>query len=154
MAANAGDKQPGRGGGRPFSKGQSGNPTGKPKGTRHHATMAAEAMLEGEAAAITRKAISMALEGDSTAMRLVTERVVPLRRGKPVRFDFPPIEHASDVSKALGDILRATSQGELTPDEAAMLAGILEAKRKAIETVDVEARLAALEKATEGKAAR
>ena len=43
-----------------FQKGQSGNPKGKPKGTRHGVTMAAETLMEGEAEAITRKAIELA----------------------------------------------------------------------------------------------
>ena len=154
MADKTGEEQDHPAGGRPFTKGQSGNPTGRPKGARNRTTMAVEELLEGEAAAITRKAIEMALGGDSMALRLCMERVAPLRRGKPVRFDFPPVEQASDVSAALGGILKATSLGELTPDEAATIAGVLEAKRKAIETVDIEVRLAALEKATEGRSAR
>jgi hypothetical protein len=43
--------------GRPFKKGQSGNPDGRPKGSRHKATLAAEALLDGEAEVLTRKAI-------------------------------------------------------------------------------------------------
>jgi Family of unknown function (DUF5681) len=57
MAENVVRKQRGR----PFPKGQSGNPAGKPKGTRHKATRAMEALLDGEADAITRKAIEMAV---------------------------------------------------------------------------------------------
>jgi Family of unknown function (DUF5681) len=64
MADNAGPKQ---GGG--FQKGQSGNPAGKAPGTRHKATMAAEALLDGEAQALTRKAIERVLEGDGLALR-------------------------------------------------------------------------------------
>ena len=56
--------------GRPFQRGQSGNPNGKPKGVRNRATLAAEALLDGEAEALTRKVVEMALAGDSTAMRL------------------------------------------------------------------------------------
>jgi hypothetical protein len=37
------------------------------------------------------------------------------------------------------------AEGEITPDEAATIAGVLESKRKAIETVELEARIARLE---------
>ena len=37
--------------------------------------------------------------------------------------------------------------GDITPDEGQAVASILEAKRKAIETVDLEARLSAVEPA-------
>ncbi len=39
-------------------------------GARHKATVAAEALLDGEAEALTRKAVEMALAGDGTALRL------------------------------------------------------------------------------------
>jgi hypothetical protein len=55
---------------KPFRPGQSGNPDGRPKGSRNKATLAMEALLDGEAEAITRKAIEKALEGDMTAIRL------------------------------------------------------------------------------------
>jgi hypothetical protein len=61
MAENAALKQRRRGRGRPFEPGQSGNPAGKPKGTRHQLTMLAEQLLEGEAEELTRKAIERAL---------------------------------------------------------------------------------------------
>ena len=54
--------------GRPFEKGQSGNPAGKPRGTRSRLTQAAEALLDGEAEKLTRKAIELALQGDIAAL--------------------------------------------------------------------------------------
>jgi len=59
--------------GRPFAKGKSGNPAGKPKGARHRVTLATEALLDGEAEALTRKAVEMALAGDGAALRLCLE---------------------------------------------------------------------------------
>ena len=45
-----------------FQPGQSGNPAGKPRGTRSAITLAAEALLDGEAEALTRKCIDLAKE--------------------------------------------------------------------------------------------
>lgn len=100
MTENAGRKQGGGGSHKRFAKGQSGNPAGKPAGTRNATTLAVEQLLDGEAEAITRKAIEMAKEGDTIALRLVLERVAPVRRGRPVLFDLPVIEKASDLAGA------------------------------------------------------
>ena len=74
---------------RPDGRFQKGNP-GRPKGTRHKATLAAEALLDGEAEALTRKAKEAALGGDTTAMRLCLERILPARRSRTVQFATPP----------------------------------------------------------------
>ena len=131
--------------GRPFQPGQSGNPAGKPKGTRHRLTLLAEKMMEDEAADVVRAVLEAAKDGDMGAARLVMERVSPVRKGRPVAFDLPAVTTAADVLTALGAVLQAVAEGALTPDEAACVAGLLEAKRKAIETVAIEQRLAALE---------
>ena len=75
--------------GRPFPKGRSGNPQGRPPGARNAATVIAEQLLDGEAEALTRKAIDKAKEGDMTALRLCLDRVVPPRRERPVLFPLP-----------------------------------------------------------------
>ena len=147
MADDTEEKQPGRGRGKPFGAGSSGNPAGRPAGSRNKTTTAVEALLEGEAEAITRQCIEMAKAGDNVAMRLVMERIAPVRRGRPVRFTLPALEGPDDLVKALGGLLRATADAEISPDEAATIAGVLETKRRAHETVELETRLAALEKA-------
>jgi hypothetical protein len=131
--------------GRPFEKGQSGNPAGKPPGTRHKLTVAAEVLLDGEAEALTRKAIELALAGDTTALRLCLERIMPPRKSRRVAFDLPKIEKTEDLLPAFAAVVSSMAAGELAPDEATAIVGILDAKRKAIETVDIERRLAALE---------
>ena len=60
-----------------FQKGQSGNPSGKPKGTRHRVTMAAETLMEGEAEAITRKAIELAKGGVTAPPKILSTSLGP-----------------------------------------------------------------------------
>jgi hypothetical protein len=87
----------------PFSKGQSGNPGGRPLGARHKATLAAEALLDGEAEGLTRKAIEAALGGDMPALRICLDRILPPRKERPVRFKLPVSgSERKSVSKVTG----------------------------------------------------
>lgn len=121
-----------------------GNP-GKIKGTRHKATRAVLALLDGEAEALTRKAVEAALEGDTTALRLCLERIAPPRKDAPVSFALPPMESARDAAKAAASVLGAVAAGDLTPIEAAHIMALVETYRRTLETTEIEARLAALE---------
>jgi hypothetical protein len=101
--------------------------------------------MEDDAEDIVRAVVNAAKAGDPTAMRLCVERLVPVRKGRPITFDLPPVETASDISKALGVIAKSMAAGELTPDEAGTVATVIEAHRKAIETAEFEERLRRLE---------
>ena len=128
-----------------FKPGQSGNPKGKPKGARHKATLAALELLDGEAESLTRKAVELAMEGDTTALRLCLERIAPPRKDAPVSFSLPEMKTAGDALTAINSIVQAVAKGELTPGEATSLAGLIEAFRKAAETDDLERRITRLE---------
>jgi hypothetical protein len=108
-------------------------------------SMLAEKLLEDDRDDIVRAVIAAAKGGDSTAMRLCIERLIPVRKGRPVMFDLPAIATAADVTSVLGTVVEAMAQGELTPDEAGTVVGVIEAKRRAIETVEFELRLQKLE---------
>jgi hypothetical protein len=140
MTENSGAKQAGR-----FEKGRSGNPAGKPPGARHRATLAAEALLDGEAQALTRKAIERALAGDSTALRLCLERIVPVRKERPLRLALPSLTNAGDAARAIAAITAAVAEGEVTPGEAADLSALVAGFAKTHEASELEARIAALE---------
>lgn len=133
-----------------WKKGQSGNPKGCPTGSRHKATVAAQALLDGESEALTRKAVELALDGDLVALRLCLERIVPPRKDSPIRMTLPPMESAADIPAAMSSILAAVAAGELTPTEAQALAGLVEGHRKAMETADLAARVAAIESKLSG----
>ena len=119
-----------------FRPGQSGNPAGRPKGARNRSTIAAESLLEGEAEALTRKAISLALAGDTTALCLCIERLVPPRKDRPITFELPPIASAADVANAVAAVLQAVAEGRVTPNEAMAVTGLIEALGRAIPTAE------------------
>ena len=119
--------------------------SGRPRGARHKTTLAIQALLDGEGEALTRKAVDMALAGDTVALRLCLERIAPPRKDGPVRFDLPPMESAASASAAMGAILAGVASGDLTPGEGSAIAGLVEGYRKALETSEFEARLQALE---------
>lgn len=118
---------------------------GKPKGARHRTTLAVEALLEGDADKLTRKAIEKALEGDVPALRLCLERIAPARKDAPVTFELPPIKSAGDAVEASSALLEAVASGEVTPGEGAAVMSLLSAHKAIVETCELEARLAALE---------
>jgi len=131
--------------GRPFEAGRSGNPKGRPPGRRTAAAIIAERLLEDEARDVVQTVIDSAKNGDMVAARLVLERTVPVRKGRPVRFDLPPVESATGVMTALSAVLAAVAAGDLTTEEGQAIGALLESHRRAIETVEIEQRLAALE---------
>ena len=119
--------------------------SGRPRGSRHKTTQAVEALLDGEAEALTRKAVELALEGDTTALRLCLERIAPPRREAPVTVEIPEIQTAGDLPKAIAVLLQAAGRGDLTPGEAGRLAALVGEAGKALELHDIEVRLQRLE---------
>jgi hypothetical protein len=102
--------------------------------------------LDGEGAAITRKAIKLAKAGNERALRLCLERLIPPCHERLVHLTLPlDITTAGGVSGALGAILAAVAQGDITTGKAVQLASVLEVRRKTIETEEFERRLTEME---------
>jgi hypothetical protein len=110
-----------------FKPGQSGNPKGRPIGARHKTTLAVEKLLDGEAENLTRQCIEAALGGDMVAMRLVMERIIPARKGRPVEFKLPQMTNTGDLRAAALAILEAVASGDLTPEEGAVISSLIKA---------------------------
>jgi hypothetical protein len=107
--------------GRPFEKGKSGNSAGRPRGARNQTTVAAEALLDGEAEALTRKAIELALGGDMAALRLCLDRILPPRRDRPIFVELPALKETHNAAEAVSAIFTAVGVGQITLGEAAEL---------------------------------
>src|SRR5262245_22940203 len=138
------DKQTDRPTPRMFEVGGPGGP-GRPAGSRNAATLALDKLAEGDAEAVLKQVMDAAKGGDMRAAEIVLARIWPVKKGRPVSLRLPAIMTASDVVAAVGTVADAVAAGDITPDEGQAVASILEAKRKAIETVELESRVAALE---------
>ena len=104
-------------------------------------------MLEGEAEALTRKAVSLALDGDALALRLCRDRVIAPRRDRPAQFALPPIADAADAANTMAAITSAVAEGALTPGEGAEVAKVVDTYVRTLEASDFDRRLKALEAA-------
>lgn len=144
---NAGRDQAGR-----FVPGQSGNPTGKPKGTLHKATRAALALMEGQLEELTQVVINAALAGDMAATKIVFDKLIPQAKETPIEpgaVTLPELSGAS-VPAAVAVIVQAVSAGDLLPGQGQQLVGMLDGYRKSVELAEIEARLTALEQSAGG----
>jgi|CXWL01.1.fsa_nt_gi hypothetical protein len=130
-----------------FKKGVSGNPAGRPRGSRNKTTLAVESLLDGEAEQLTRTAIKRALAGDMTALKLCLERIVPPNRDLTVRLKLPPLDDASDVAEATAIVIGAVAAGEIGLSAAESVLRLLDAHRRALDSSDIEQRVLALEQA-------
>jgi hypothetical protein len=144
MAVNLLIKQRGRGPGRPFPKGQSGNPAGRPAGSRNAATLLAESLLRDNAPDIARTTLERAYAGNNTLLRAAFQTAVP-RRARTVAVALPEITTAADLLPAMAAIIRAVGEGEITPYEAGELARLVETAARVGDIADFARRLAALE---------
>src|SRR5258708_18155878 len=104
-----------------FLRGASGNPLGRPAGIMNQATRDAAVLLGGEARALTRKAIELALAGELAALRLCIDRIIAPQREQPVAFAMPPIERAGDLAAAATALTVAAAGGGVAPGEGAPL---------------------------------
>ena len=128
-----------------YKKGCSGNPRGKPKGSRNKSTLAAEALLEGSLEKICKKVEEEALNGNMQAAKMILERFLPPRKDRCIEINLPLIDTFEDVLYAVGCIVNAVGKGKITPSEGELLARMVESYSKALEASQFESRLKNLE---------
>ena len=128
-----------------FQKGQSGNPAGRPRGSRNKASLRMQEMLEQRAEELVNKLVAMAIPGNIGALRLCLDRLVPARRDEPLFCELPPLAKAADAVAATAAIVSAAAAGDVTADEAAKLAKVISLYIDSLEAHQFEDRLAKLE---------
>jgi len=106
--------------GRPFVKGQSGNPRGRPS-RAHQAAWVGQNLIDRKTIQLVEGAVGWAQGRDKAMLRDCLRRVVPPRTEAPVWLKVPPIENGSDVKAALKAIANAVAQGDIPPAQGLRL---------------------------------
>ena len=130
--------------GKPFANGNS----GRKAGSRNRTTLVAAALLEGEVEGLVRKAVELAKAGDVAMLKFLLGRILP--RERLVKLDLPSMDFADDAVEALGYIMRAVSEGTISPSEGAAVAPLIDSYARAIDLADVVKRVDSIEAQIKG----
>lgn len=135
-----------------FAAGNAGGPGRRPGRSNEFRQAVEQAVSPDHVAAIMRRLVRKALEGDITASRLVLERMC----GKPAESPtetrppgatLPRLRTAADCAAATDRIIESISQGTDDPVATRLLMDAVQLRLRAIEATDLELRLAELEEA-------
>ena len=126
-----------------WRKGESGNPTGRPRGAVDKRAKITDGMLAA-AGLVAEQVLAKALLGDMQAARLLLDRVLPTVRAQAqsVKFELPADSTPADQARA---VLAAIAQGEIDPATGQSIIAAISAAVGIIEATELEARIAALE---------
>jgi hypothetical protein len=125
------------------------NPNGRPQSDTVKLTKAArerfDRQLADKLSDIFTALFDAGTKGkDTSALSLLVNRAVPVRKGVPVNFKTRPLSNPTECAAAFGDIIAAIGRGELTPEEGNMIGALIERRANLFHTVEVQAELEAL----------
>jgi len=125
-----------------FQPGESGNPDGRPVGSKDKRTQYRE-LFEPHADALIQKVINLALDGDTTCLKMCIDRIVSPFRSKNATVILDDIE--GTLTEKGEKIINAMGKGELSPSDASSMLSALAAQARIIEIIDLEERISKLE---------
>lgn len=124
-----------------FKTGQSGNPSGRPRGIKDKRS-AFRAMVEPSSAQLIQKAIDMALDGNEAMLRLLLDRVLPVKlREDPIPIDMQSKSLVGQTKAILAEL----ALGNITTSCAKSLMDTVAVEATIIESEELEKRVKALE---------
>jgi hypothetical protein len=126
-----------------WQPGQSGNPKGRPVGSRNKKNVIAEE-FEKDGSEVARVVMNAALEGDMQAANMVLQRLSPpLRaRAEKVTFELTP---DAPLHQQANQVLASVAEGAIDPETGKMLIDCIQSVAGIRAVDELEARLIALE---------
>ncbi|HET6522064.1 MAG TPA: hypothetical protein VFG47_19915 [Geminicoccaceae bacterium] len=122
------------------------NPGGRRPGSRNRMNALSDELFGERAAELIAVVIQRAMDGNDEMLKLALSRISPPVRGRLMHLpDLPPLDSVSGCDEALGMVIAAAASGQLTTEEAQVLASLVKSKQDSVTARDVAERLAALE---------
>lgn len=110
-----------------FQPGQSGNPKGRPKGSKNRATLWAESLLP-VGGLVVERALEGAFAGDAVMQRAFLHKFVAPARKRAIELDLPEDASPTDLDALMDAVCHALAAGEVTPEEAGEIAAFVRAR--------------------------
>lgn len=127
-----------------YQPGQSGNPSGRPRGKLPGAKLRASIEKRGDE--IVQGVIDAALAGDMVAAKALLDRICPALKAQAAAITLPVSDSLAEQGNA---IIEATMTGRLAPDIGTALITALSNQIKIVEMQDMAERLQRIEKLLE-----
>jgi Family of unknown function (DUF5681) len=109
-----------------FQPGHSGNPAGRPPGSRNKKTIALEEAFAEHGEEILKDVVARAKEGQDTPLRLCMERMLARKRERAIAIALPAIETPEDARAAVAVVTAELAEGNLTIGEASGLIALID----------------------------
>lgn len=126
-----------------WQPGQSGNPRGRPVGSRNKKNVIAEE-FEKDGSAVARVVMDAALEGDMQAANMVLQRLSPPLRARAEKVTFELSPHAP-LHQQANQVLASVAEGAIDPETGKLLIDCIQSVAGIRAVDELEARLIALE---------
>jgi hypothetical protein len=129
---------------RPFEAGNKFS-RGRPPGSRNQKTLLIEELLDENSESLLHKALNLAQQGNIPMLRLLLDRVLPRTKDAAVSIGLLPMRTPEELLQAQESVMQELALGQLTLNQVEQIFSLIEARRRLLETQELEQRLRALE---------
>ena len=109
-----------------FLPGASGNPSGRPVGSRNKVSIMLDGILEDKAQELMDKAIQRALAGNTGMLKMLINKIIPDAKERPADLRLPVVKDESDTPAIALAMLASLASGDLLPGEIAPFIKLVE----------------------------
>lgn len=96
--------------------------------------------------------MDMALKGNPSMIKLIMERVVPVKRSTTIKIPgMPKISGVADADKLTGFLLNSVAVGAISPLDCEIVSRVADKHLRALQVNDLEQRLYELEQLLEAQ---